>query len=213
LRVVALLDRDITGGDDRIVRLLPVSMIENLLVDPDVLFEAIESVLDRTTLRTVDDVTNGLDRLLTDAEPREVGRRAAAALGSAHFYPPSDLAAVVERTRQFLTEVQQRFSESAVESARARAQQAVDAIRTAQRRREEFDGKKILQDFFRLHLQSSTLSRQVFMFYAARRARRRRSVVGFFDEFFTELTEWNLSQQGGLAAQQQHAAGSAERRR
>lgn len=211
LKVVALLDRDINDGNDEIVKVLPVSMIENLLVDPDVLFEAIESVLDRTTLRTVDDVTHALDRLLIDAESREVGRRTSAALGSAHFYPPSDFSEVAERARQFLTEVQERFSEGALELARRRAQEEIDAIRAAQRRREEFDGKKLLQDFFRQYLQTSTLSRQVFMFYAARRARRRRSVVAFFDQFFTELTNWNLSQQGGPATQQQHTADGAVR--
>lgn len=212
LRVVALLDRDFDDGGNQVVKVLPVSMIENLLVDAEVLFEAIESVLDRTTFQTVDDVTNVLDRLLTDAEPREVGRRAAAALGSAHFHPPSDVDAVTERARQFLIEVQERFSEGSVEAARTRSQEAVDAIRVAQRRREEFDGKKLLQDFFRQHLHSSTLSRQVFMFYAARRARRRRSVIGFFDQFFTELTDWDLSRLGGLAARQQHSANGAELR-
>jgi len=188
LKVVALLDKDIDDGNDEIVKLLPVSMIENLFVDPDVIFEAIESVLDRTSLRTIDDVTNALEQLLTESETREVGRRAAAALGSAHFHPPSELSEIAERARSFLSEVQNRFTQEAVESARREAEQAVETIRAAQRRREEFDGKRTLNDFFRHHLQSSTLSRQVFMFYAARRARRRRSVVQFFDQFFGQLT-------------------------
>jgi len=72
LKVVALLDKDIDQSADGVVKLLPVSMIENLLVDPDVFFEAIESVRDRTNFRTVDDVANALDQLLTDSEPREV---------------------------------------------------------------------------------------------------------------------------------------------
>jgi hypothetical protein len=211
LRVVALLDRDVDDGNEGIVKLLPVSMIENLLVDPDVMFEAIESVRERTELRTIEDVTNALDELLTEAEGSEVGRRAAAALGSAHFYPPSELSTVSEMTRAFLNEVQTRFSEESLESARRAAERAVEAIRAGQRRREEFDGKRTLNDFFRRHLHSSTLSRQVFAFYAARRARRRRSVVQFFDQFFGELTGWNLSQQGA-AAQQQHAADGASRR-
>jgi hypothetical protein len=188
LKVVALLDKDIDQHGNGIVNLLPVSMIENLLIDPDVIFEAIESVLDRTNFRTVDDVTNALDQILTSFEPREVGRRAAAALGASHFHPPSDLTTVSEKARAFIANVQTRYSEESLEMARITATQEVEAIKFSRRRREEFDGKKALADFFRLHLQSSTLSRQVFAFYAARRARRRRSVVEFFDRFFREVT-------------------------
>jgi hypothetical protein len=46
----------------------------------------------------------------------------------------------------------------------------------------------VLSEVFRQHLHTSTLSKQVFTFYAARRARRRRAVVEFFDRFFRELT-------------------------
>ncbi len=189
LKVVALLDKDVEQGSEGLVKLLPVSMIENLLVDPDVIFEAIESVLDRTSFRTVDDVANALDQLLTDFETHEIGRRAAAALGASHFYPPSDLRTLRPKADEFIASVQARYSDQSLESVRVAAIQSVEEIRLTQRRREEYDGKKVLTDFFRQHLQSSTLSRQVFAFYAARRARRRRSVVELFDRFFEDLTK------------------------
>lgn len=189
LKVVALLDKDIETSSDGVVKLLPVSMIENFLIDPDVIFEAIESVLDRTSFRTVDDVANALDQLLAEFESREIDRRAAAALGASHFHPPSDLAVMREKAQAFIGTIQTRYSDESVMAARQIAAESVESIRSAQRRREEFDGKKTLADFFRQHLQSSTLSRQVFSFYAARRARRRRSVVEFFDRFFRELME------------------------
>ena len=53
----ALLDKDLDDRGDEILKVLPVSMIENLLVDPDVIFEAIESVADRTGLHTIEEVT------------------------------------------------------------------------------------------------------------------------------------------------------------
>ena len=164
-------------------------MIENFLMDPEVVFEAIESVLDRTDFRTVDDVANALDQLLTDSEPREVGRRAAALLGSSRFFPPSDLAIAREEADAFIVEVQARYSDESIKLARESATRAVEEIRSKLRRREEFDGKKNLADFFGQHLHSSTLSRQVFTFYAARRARRRRTVVEFFDGFFAEIAK------------------------
>jgi hypothetical protein len=187
LRVVALLDKDTESGSAGLIKLLPVSMIENLLVDPDVIFEAIESVRDRTAFRTVDDVAAALDQLLSAFEPDEMGRRTAAALGSSHFHPPSDVATLRAKAAEFIATFQTRYSDSSFDLARSTATNEIEAIRESQRRREEFDGKRVLGEFFREHLHSSTLSRQVFAFYAARRARRRKSVVEFFDGFFKEL--------------------------
>ncbi|MCL6528255.1 MAG: ATP-binding protein [Thermaceae bacterium] len=187
LKVVALLDKDTDACSEGLVKLLPVSMIENFLVDPDVIFEAIESVRERTSFRTVDDIADALDRLLTTLETHELGRRTAAALGSMHFYPPNDPSTLRNKALKFIDDFEKQYSEASIESARLSATQEIEKIRASKRRREEFDGKKILAEFFRHHLHSSTLSRQVFAFYAARRARRRNAVVSFFDSLFKEL--------------------------
>lgn len=188
LRVVALVDRDLENADTvRNVKHLPVSMIENLLLDPDVLFEAIESVRDRTGLRTVDDVAAALDQLLTEYEEREIGRRTANLLGSVHFFPPRDPNIISKRANEFISDVVQRYSSSSIESAQRGARSAVQKIRENNRRREEFDGKGLLSDFFAQHLHTTSLARHIFMFYASRRARRRKSVVEFFDKFFADL--------------------------
>lgn len=189
LQVVGLVDKDTGGESDLAVTPLPVSMIENFLLDPDVLFEAIESVLDRTGLRTVEDVSSALNEVLTDSEVWEVERRVAASLGPSRFFPPSKVASIGEAAGKFVTEVQTRYSDGSVESARLAASAAVDGIRTRQRRREEFHGKNVLTDFFKNHLHAAGLSRAVFTFYAAKRARRRRAVVEFFDRFFSQLAE------------------------
>jgi hypothetical protein len=125
---------------------------------------------------------------LSALETDEVGRRAAGALGASHFYPPGDIQTLRARADEFVATIQARYSDESLRSAREAATRAVESIRAAERRREEFDGKRALAEFFRQHLHSSTLSRHVFAFYAARRARRRRSVVEFFDRFFAELT-------------------------
>jgi hypothetical protein len=65
-------------------------------------------------------------------------------------------------------------------AAERSATSAVDAIRRANRgRREGFDGKKLIAALFKKHLHATPLSRPVFTFYAAKRARRRRSVQSF----------------------------------
>lgn len=186
LRVVALLDRDMTEVVDGPVTLLPVSMIENFLLDPEVIFDAIESVIDRTGFHTVDDVQAALDQVITACEPSEVDRRTAAVLQPAHFYPGHDTAGIAARAQLFAEDVLVRYAQPRIVEARQAAQSTVADIQARQRRREEFDGKKVLREFVRQHLGGTTLSRQVFAFYAAKRARRRRSVVEFFDQFFED---------------------------
>ena len=195
LRVIALLDRDTQARETENVTSLPVSMIENFLLDPDVIYEAMESVRDRTTLRTIEDVTAALDAVVDAHELSEVSRRVAALLPSSHFHPGSDVGTIRARAVAFSEAVLTQYSEERIAQARTTAEEAVESLRRARRRREEFDGKKVLTAFFREHLAASTLSRPVFAFYAARRARRRRSVLEFFDEFF-EAQQLMSRQQG-----------------
>ncbi|MEX2490423.1 MAG: AAA family ATPase [Nitrospirales bacterium] len=188
LRVIALLDKDCAPLVEKGVELLSVSMIENFLLDPDVIYEAIESVRTRTPFKTVDDVPAALDAILTEARDFEVGRRTAAALGPAFFHPPSQIAEIGAKIAAFQLSLEQRYSEAAVAAAAAAANTAVDVICAANRRREEFDGKRVLSTFFGRHLNDSTLSRPVFAFYAARRARRRKAVVAYFNQLLERLT-------------------------
>jgi hypothetical protein len=194
LRVRALVDRDVAAGAADCATALPVSMIENFLLDPEVIFEAIESVLDRTPFQTVDDVRDALAQLLASCEQREIERRAAARLGAVHFHPPSDLSAVTEEAAQFAARVSSQYAAERVAMARSEADADVTRIRTGNRRREEFDGKKVVADFFRTYLSNSSMSKPVFTFYAAKQARRRRSVVQFFDGFLSDVAAWQPPQ-------------------
>jgi ABC-type hemin transport system ATPase subunit len=186
LKVTALLDRDTQRESDDHVTLLPVSMIENFMLDPDVLFEAIESVRDRTRLTTLKTVIEALDGLLAAQEDFEVGRRTAAILSGAHFHPPSDVEKIREAAILFGQAIDEKYSDVRITEARMASSDIVSRIKDQNRRREEFDGKRILKSFFNEHLRSSTLSVPVFTFYAARRARHRTSVIDFFDRFFEE---------------------------
>jgi hypothetical protein len=58
-----------------------------------------------------------------------------------------------------------RYSDERVAEAQSTAEAAVADVRARQRRREEFDGKKPMLEFFRNHLAHSTMSRQVFAFF------------------------------------------------
>jgi energy-coupling factor transporter ATP-binding protein EcfA2 len=187
LSAVALLDRDteIASSDSRI-ELLPVSMIENFLLDPDSIWEALQSVIEKTTFTTVDDIAAGLDSVVTAMEQRELARRTAALLGSSHFHPPTDLDIATAAT-EFLAEVQSRYNADAIASAAQTAAQKVEHLRLTSRRREEFHGKTVLQAFYQAHLHKTGLPKTVFAFETARHARRRNAVLAFFEEFFGRL--------------------------
>ncbi|WP_162917477.1 ATP-dependent nuclease [Dongia deserti] len=188
LRAVALLDRDTdVKPDDQQIELLPVSMIENFLLDPNAIWEAIQSVLEKTAFRTVDDVSNALDQGIADLEEAEVGRRTALNVGSSHFHPPSEAAKIETEAKAYVMEVTNRYAAAAITAAQAAAKQKVLDLRNANRRREEFHGKAVLQEFYKKHLHQSGIPKVVFTFEAARHARRRRAVVSFFDTFFAKL--------------------------
>jgi ABC-type cobalamin/Fe3+-siderophores transport system ATPase subunit len=190
LMALALLDRN-TAHDTPApaVQYLPVSMIENFLLDPDSIWEAIQSVVERTAFRSVDDVAGRLDEVLTDLEPAEVERRALKALGTFYFRPPAPLQEVPTKATEFVGTIQAACSETAVEAARQSAERAVNELRVQNRRREEFHGKNLVDEFYRRFLHSSGLPKVVFTFETARHARRRRAVTKFFDDFFHRLWE------------------------
>lgn len=188
LHAVALLDRD-TEQDpqDALIRLLPVSMIENFLLDPDSIWEAIQSVIEKTGLKTVDDVNNALNAVLESLETDEAGRRAGSLLGSAHFYPSLPAERIPDQVAAFVAEVQKRFAQHAVTSALAESKKKIDALRRANRRREEFHGKAVLNEFYKRHLAHTGLAKVVFTFETARHARRRKSIVTYFDGLFNDV--------------------------
>jgi hypothetical protein len=188
LQVVALLDRDLSDQAPHDgVHLLPVGMIENLLLDPDAIWEAVQSVVERTDLTTVDDVSAALSRVLDEAQPAEIERRILKALGTRLFRPSSPIAMVPDQAQQFSVELLGHYGAAPVAQRETAAQAEVDRLRTDNRRREFFHGKNVLDQFFAQHLHRAGLPREVFRFEVARHARRRRSVNEFFESFFQEF--------------------------
>lgn len=187
LQAVALLDRDTeTDAGEGLVNLLPVSMIENFLLDPDSIWEALQSVIEKTGFKTVDDVSSALDQTIQSMEQAEIDRRTAAKLGSSHFFPPSS-GQIAQSAAAFVQQVTSRYERSEIDKAAKLAMEKVQELGTLNRRREEFHGKSVLQAFYATHLHSTGLPKVVFSFETARHARRRRAVLAFFDEFFASL--------------------------
>jgi len=188
LRATALLDRDLGPADPTAqVQLLPVAMIENFLLDPDSMWEAIQSVVERTDLATVDDIGLGLDAILDSLKEEEADRRTIAQLGVAYFRPSRPTGGISGEAKAFADEVVSGYSESRVESLRGDALAQVRQLRELRRRREEFHGKTALDAFYKRYMHASGLPRVVFAFETARHARRRGAVVSFFNTLFENL--------------------------
>lgn len=189
LNAYALLDRDTEGqGTDDRVHLLPVSMIENFLLDPESIWEAIQSVEHRTAFNSVEDVARALDALLTEMETDEVDRRIKAALGFEIFRPDGSIDQISTQAVAFASKLQDRFSDANVNKAKDEASTKVSELRGKERRREEYHGKDVLEKFYGQHLHSTGMAKNIFVFETGRHARQRSTVKEFFDKFFAELS-------------------------
>ncbi len=184
LHTVALLDRDFSSAaTDNRVHLLPVSMIENFLLDPEAIWKAMESVVETTSLKSIGDVAAALDTVLDELEPVEHERRMKQNLGYSSFRPKSPIDRVSGDAARFAFEVQGRYSRANVRIASQETEAQIARLREEERRREEFDGKKAIGRFYSKHLNHTQLSRFVFTYYTARNASLRHLVTTFFDDF------------------------------
>jgi energy-coupling factor transporter ATP-binding protein EcfA2 len=188
LKAVALLDRDIgQAAEQPDVYVLPVSMIENFMLDPLPLWESIQSVLEKTPFKTIDDLTVSLEKLMDELESSEIERRTKASLGLVYFRPDSPVANIPAQAEECAKSIVTRYSSTAVETAHNTAADLVKELRARKERRESFHGKEAMDLFFKQYLQNTALSKTVFKFEAARHARRRKGVTAFFDTFFGKL--------------------------
>ena len=202
LRAVALVDRDyaMVPSDDTDVFVLPVTMIENFLLDPEVIWQAIQSVSEKAGFLATADVDAALSKILDEFETEEVDRRAVSKLGTAMFRPSRPLKDISAKAHGFCGETLSRFSETSVASvldvaaAEVAALRKIGASTSKPQRREEFHGKGVLQAFYARHLHKTSLAKVVFTFEAARYARDRKSVKLFFDDFFQKLDpKWRVT--------------------
>lgn len=190
LRAIALLDQDLGESEATAhTRLLPVSMIENFILDPLALWEAVESVSEKTSFNSIDDVERAVDVVMDRLMNEEVERRAKATLGAATFRPQSPLEAIDGQAAEFMDRIAKQFSRDKVAAAIAKGKAAVDGLLASQKRREHFHGKRAVDEFYAEHLRSTGLKKEIFKFLAAKKARDRKAVTAFFDAFFADLRQ------------------------
>jgi len=186
LKAVALLDRDTLRDTPTAPSIiyLPVSMVENLLIDPDVVFRAIATVRHKTSFETPDDVANAIDAILDRMLDHEVSRRVKAAVPTRTLRVTDPVTEARRQREVFAESILGTLSQEFFAGLEREATQAVDGLKAAVRRRELYDGKKIIDEFFKQHLHESGMSKEIFVYSCAKEASSRHSVSAFIEALF-----------------------------
>lgn len=189
LKAVALLDRDtlqeVPAQPDQV--LLPVSMIENLLVDPDTIFRALEPVRHKTSFASPNDVALALDAILDGLHDHEVSRRVKAAVDAQTFRLADPIATGREQVERFVASVLGEFTQEHFSALQRANAELVAGLERSRQRRELFDGKQILSEFFKRYVHDTGMSREIFIHMCAREASKRSSVASFVETLFKTI--------------------------
>jgi energy-coupling factor transporter ATP-binding protein EcfA2 len=189
LKAIALLDRDTLQEEptDASVIYLPVSMVENLLIDPDVIFRATATVRHKTTFQTEADVEQAIDQILDDMLDHEVSRRVKAAVPVSTFRIADPVTEARKQVEAFTESILGRLSHEYFDRIHQEAIGNVSTLKQAQRRRELYDGKRIVDEFFKRHMHETGMSREIFVYLCAKEASSRQSVSKFIEALFAAL--------------------------
>ena len=189
LKAVALLDRDTLQDPPSLpgVVYLPVSMVEILLIDPDVIFRAIATVTHKTSFGSAADVAAAIDAIIDEMLNHEISRRVKAAVPARTFRLADPVSEARQQVEDFAAAVLESLSTERLTDLQRDAAGVVSALKEAVKRRELFDGKRVLNEFFGRHLHATGMSKELFVYSCAREAKSRHSVTAFIEKLFAEL--------------------------
>jgi hypothetical protein len=190
LSAIALLDLDLSSAPSSEVEgelLLPVSMIENLLIDPQVILSAISLVQHKTDFQNVEQIGAAIDVILDELSSAEVARRVKGAVAPRMFRIRDPIEKAQEQVQEFATNILSELSAEHLEKLRSEAAAAVAKLQKEHKRREFFDGKRVLTEFYKRHINSTGMPREIFLYSCAKEAGKRKSVVVFIAALFRLL--------------------------
>ncbi len=187
LKVVGLLDKDVVelkATDDKVF-ILPVSMIENFLIDPNSIWEAIQSVLEKTGIASPIELEKVIDRILDELEEFERNRRVIHYLDKDIFRPHDPINEIPNQVAKYIEELNEKYKKESIDSILGKVTKELELIKNAKLRRETYKGKEVINIFYQKYLHSTGYAKSIFTFETARHARKRKSVKKYFDELFT----------------------------
>lgn len=169
------------------VMYLPVSMIENLLVDPQVIWDAIVTVRHKVNVENVDAVAASLDDILEDLIEHETNRRVKSVFDPQFFRLRDPVDQAQKQIDEHVATLKINYSKDKIDSAVASANEKVSALKAGESRREFFDGKLVLNEFYKKHLHETGMAKEIFVYECARQASTRKSVGKFVEELFAAI--------------------------
>ncbi|MBI3702461.1 MAG: ATP-binding protein [Rhizobiales bacterium] len=189
LRAHALLDRDVEESDpvDTAIHLLPVSMVENLLVDPIVIWQAATLVHHKMKLTSANDVATAIDEILAEMEVDEISRRIKARFAPLVFRLKDPVDGVEAQVDKFVADLKASFSPEKINQLRAGCEKKVSEIKDKNKRREFFHGKYLLDEFYKRHMHDTGMSKEIFIYDCARQASERSSVKVFVEQLLNSI--------------------------
>ena len=203
----ALLDRDLEESEpaDPTINLLPVSMVENLLVDPFVLWKATTLVHHKMSVSEQRQVEVAVREILDDMEQAEIDRRVKAAIGAKTFRLSDPVSSAHNQLKNHIASLTDELSEHKLAAIVDSCTMTVENIKAQGRRADFFHGKTILDEFYRRHMHASGMSKEIFVYECARVASTTTRVRDFVEGFLTKIGVHSASD-----STTQHAAGQRE---
>ena len=185
----ALLDRDLEESElaDPNIHVLPVSMVENLLVEPSVLWEATTVVHHKMDLRELHDVEAAMDEILDGMEQAEIDLRIKAMIGATTFRVADPVAYARRQLEGHFASLSNELSEHKLAAMRDDCRARVEHIKAQGLRMDFYHGKAILDEFYRRHMHASGMSKEIFVYECARVASTRPRVRAFVDTFLASI--------------------------
>lgn len=188
LQAVALLDSDLVDDiSSGIIYRLPVSMIENFILDPAPIWQALQSVVEKSGFESIEDVDAAITSIMDELDQTEIERRAKYALGSMRFRPESPLSEISTQLQRFMVAVERKYSVESVLEKSSQSQVSVAELKLRNQRRERYHGKEAVKLFYGRHIHKTGMPKDVFIFEAMRHAATRKSTGEFFEEFFKAI--------------------------
>lgn len=191
IKAYSLLDRDLTEGEpeEEYSIYLPVSMIENLLVDPDVIWNALATVVHKTEFSSVEDVSSALDVLLDEMEKEEVSRRIKDHIGVHTFRAKDPVDTIQKQIQKYSEGLNEIIADGKFERLSEDSTGVVQKLKEENKRREYFHGKNILSTFYKQYCHATGMSKEIFIYECARQASNRDSVNEFVSKLFGKVEQ------------------------
>ena len=141
----------------------------------------------KTDFERVEDVESALDKVIDEMTSHEVSRRMKAYVGFVGFRLHNPIEDATSQLATHVEHLESLASSSALAELKATSEADVQRITRLNRRREEFDGKKMLREFYTRFLHQTGMSFEIFVYECAQEASSRKSVSSFVNGLIEQV--------------------------